>query len=72
MNKRLLEAQMKAHGDIGSSLAEYIGISRTSLSAKMNERNGAGFTQKEISRIKERYQLTAKEVDEIFFAEMVS
>lgn len=72
MNKRKLEAKMKMYGDIGRTLASYIGISRTTLSAKMNETNGAEFTQGEISKIKERYNLTAEEVDDIFFATKVS
>ena len=72
MNKKLLEARMKLHGDIGKTLAMHIGIARTTLSNKMNETNGAEFTQREISKIKERYSLTAEEVDEIFFASKVS
>ena len=72
MNKKLLEAKMKLHGDIGKTLAMHIGIARTTLSNKMNERNGAESTQREISKIKERYSLTAEEVDEIFFASKVS
>jgi hypothetical protein len=38
------------------------------LNAKINS-NGAEFTQKEIAFIKGRYNLTAAEVDAIFFAE---
>lgn len=72
MNKKLLEAKMKLHGDIGKTLAMHIGIARTTLSNKMNETNGAEFTQREISKIKERYSLTAEEVDEIFFASKAS
>ena len=72
MNKKLLEAKMKLFGDIGSTLAMYIGIARTTLSNKMNETNGAEFTQGEIAKIKERYNLTAEEVDEIFFTTKVS
>ena len=72
MNKKLLEAKMKLHGDIGKTLAMHIGIARTTLSNKMNETNGAEFTQRDISKIKERYSLTAEEVDEIFFASKVS
>ena len=43
---------MKLHGDIGKTLAMHIGIARTTLSNKMNETNGAEFTQREISKIK--------------------
>ena len=72
MNKKLLEAKMKLHGDIGKTLAMHIGSARTTLSNKMNETNGAEFTQREKKKIKERYSLTAEEVDEIFFASKVS
>lgn len=70
MNKALLESKMKLFGDTGGSLADYIGISRSTLSAKINEK--AEFTQKEISMIKMRYELTAEEVDGIFFTLNVS
>lgn len=72
MNKNRLEAVMKLHGDIGSTLAEYLGIARGTFSAKLNETNGAEFTQSEIVKIKQRYELTPQEVDDIFFAEKVS
>ena len=48
------------------------GKSRTTLSNKMNETNGAEFTQGEIAKIKERYNVTTEEVDEIFFTTKVS
>lgn len=70
MNKALLESKMKLYGDTGGSLADYLGISRSTLSAKINEK--AEFTQKEISLIKTRYELSADEVDGIFFTQIVS
>ena len=70
MKKNLLEAKMKIYGDTQSSLAEAIGISVQALNYKMN---GKGeFTMGEIQKIKERYHLTAEEVDEIFFSQTVS
>lgn len=72
MNKRLLEAEMKLHGDTGQILSEYLGIARSTFSAKINEANGAEFTQKEICLIKKRYSLDAESVDKIFFSEKVS
>lgn len=68
MNKQALKAKMVLHGDTGITLAEALGISRATLSAKINEKNGAGFNQGEISVIKNRYSLTPEEVDYIFFA----
>ena len=72
MNKRKLVSFMKLYGDTGSSLAEYLGIVRSTFSAKLNESNGAEFTQGEISMIKNRYNLSAEQVDDTFFNEKVS
>ena len=72
INKRELEAEMKRHGDTGGSLALFLGIARSTFSAKLNETNGAEFTQGEIARIKERYSLDPDSVINIFFAEKVS
>lgn len=72
MNKLLLESIMKLNADTGRTLSEYLGISRCTFSAKLNERNGAEFTQGEISMIKEKYKLSAEEVDKIFFDRFVS
>lgn len=66
MNKNALESKMKLYGDNQERLAEALGLTRTSLNAKINSRN-ASFTQQEISMIKTRYQLSASEVDNIFF-----
>ena len=68
MNKLRLESVMKIHGDTGTSLAVYLGMARTTFSAKINERNGAEFTQGEISAIKEKYKLTPEDIVNIFFA----
>lgn len=72
MNKNKLESVMKLHGDTGTSLSTYLGIARSTFSAKLNETNGAEFTQGEISSIKEKYNLVAEEVVEIFFETKVS
>ena len=67
MNKLKLESIMRLHGDTGTSLAVFLGMARSTFSAKINETNGAEFTQGEISAIKQKYSLTASDVDEIFF-----
>ena len=72
MQKRELEAVMKRHGDTGGDLAHYLGITRQTFSAKLNEKRGSEFTQGEISKIKERYNLSADSVVAIFFASQVS
>lgn len=70
MRKNLLQAKMKIYNDTGETLAEYLGINKSTLSAKMNGHKD--FTQGEIRKIKIRYNLTAEEVDSIFFADEVS
>ena len=68
MNKLKLESIMKLHGDTGTSLANYLGMARSTFSAKINETNGAEFTQKEISKISEKYSLNADDAEAVFFA----
>ena len=68
MNDAMLRAKMVLHGDSSADLAEYLGISRQTISAKINETNGAEFTQQEIRKIINRYGLTESETCEIFFA----
>ena len=63
----MLVSKIKLHGDRNEDLAKYIGISATRFSAKLNETDGAEFTQGEIKAIKEKYNLTGEEVDAIFF-----
>lgn len=72
MNSNKLRAVMVLNGDTGGMLAKVLGISHTRFSAKLNERNGAEFTQSEIQAIKERYGLTAEQIDDIFFNIKVS
>ena len=68
MNSNLLKAVIKKHGETQADLAEALGLSLSNLNDKINAKS-ASFRQSEIIAIKERYKLTAKEVDEIFFAE---
>ena len=72
MNKLSLESVMKKYGDTQESLAEYLGMTRTSFNKKINERDGASFTQPEIKAIKDKYELSADELNKIFFTEKVS
>lgn len=67
MNKKYLRSKMVLYGDTVNLLAKYLCISSSRLSAKINEYDGAEFTQKEIDAIKCRYNLTADEVCLIFF-----
>ena len=67
MNKNLLKSVMVLHDDTQERLAEYLNISSGTLSLKINETNGAEFTQGEIKKIIERYDLTAEDTEKIFF-----
>lgn len=68
MNKVKLKALIILHGETGAILAKEIGISPQRFSAKLNETNGAEFTQSEIAKIKVRYKLSAEQMEEIFFS----
>lgn len=68
MNKQKLRAVMVEFGDTQGDLAEALGVGLSTLNAKINEYGTAQFRQSEIAFIKERYNLTASAVDEIFFS----
>ncbi|AFM69533.1 hypothetical protein [Enterococcus hirae] len=72
MNKEKLRSIIVLNGENQNVLSLFMGITPQSFSGKINERNGAEFTQSEIKLIKDRYNLTAEEVDEIFFSHFVS
>lgn len=65
MNKSELKAKMIINNDTGIILAKALGISETTLSAKLNGK--AEFTRSEMEKIKLRYRLSADEIDSIFF-----
>jgi len=69
MNCNELKVEMMRHNDTGDTLASALNITRSSLSNKMNGTNNREFTQREISIIKERYELTDTRLIEIFFAD---
>jgi antitoxin component HigA of HigAB toxin-antitoxin module len=66
MNKNLLKSIMALHNDTNKDLAKLLGKSKQSISNKINEK-GTEFTQGEIAKIKEKYNLTAEQVEAIFF-----
>lgn len=67
MNKALLRSKMVLFGDTNRTLSDALNISQNRFSMKINETSGAEFKKKEITAIKERYELTAQEVTDIFF-----
>ena len=66
MNTAMLRSIMVLHGDTNEDLAVYLGITAQSVSAKINEK-GTEFKQGEIAKIRDRYNLTADQVEAIFF-----
>jgi len=72
MNKNLFESHMKRFGDTQQSLASAMGISLSRLNAKINEREGAEFTQTEIEFIAKRYSMSGRELVAVFFDPKVS
>lgn len=72
MNTALLKSVMVRFGDTQSDLANVLNLSLSRTNAKLHERNGAEFTQKEIAVIIRRYNLTPAEYTAIFFATQLS
>lgn len=66
MNTNMLKGKMVENGDTQAQLAQAIGICASNLNDKINGK--ASFRQDEIAIIKNRYHLTAVEVDAIFFS----
>ncbi len=67
MNKNMYRSKMVLHGDTNSTVANALGISPQRNSAKVNGTHGAEYTCGEIAILRERWNLSAHEVDEIFF-----
>ena len=67
MDTARLKAKIVLHGENHGILANALGITQQTFSAKINAKKGAEFTQSEIGAIKQRYHLTENEVDQIFF-----
>lgn len=68
-NGRLLRASAIANGFTTGSLAESIGLSRQSMSYKLNNRRK--FTVDEIKAISEKLNLSLEEKEAIFFGNAV-
>lgn len=63
--KNKLKGIMIYNNDTQENLSKALGLAVATLSYKMNGRTE--FTRQEIAKIKERYNLTAEELDDIFF-----
>ena len=71
MDIQRLKAIMVLHDESVRDLADVIGLSPSSVYRKLDGVCGE-FTQGEIAKIKAHYDLTAEQVDQIFFAKLVS
>lgn len=67
MNSVLFRSIMVLNNDTNKTLAEYLNCSEQTVCNKINE-NGTEFRQGEIAMIKKRYNLTAEQISDIFFA----
>jgi DNA-binding XRE family transcriptional regulator len=65
IDSKLLRSKMVLFGDTTESLAEVLGISRQTLSAKINGK--IDFWQSEMKIIIVRYDLTPEETHQMFF-----
>lgn len=65
MENRKLLSIMALHGDTYESLADSMGIHRVTLSKKIQGKGD--FTQTEMCKIKERYNLSDEEFAQVFF-----
>ena len=72
MNIKLFKSKMVLAGDTNASLALALGITPQTNSAKLNGTHGSEYTRREIELIRNRWNLTAEEIDLIFFANEVS
>jgi len=70
MNTSNLKAAMAKHNDTQEKLAEFLGLQVSGVNARINGR--VEFRRSEINAIRERYDLSAEETIDIFFADGVS
>lgn len=70
MNSNMLKSVIVKNGDTQERLAEAMGLQTSALNQRINGK--IEFRRNEINFIKNRYQLSADEVDVIFFEELVS
>lgn len=67
MNKTKFKIMLLEHHETQERLAKALGVTGTTLSYKVTGQSE--FTQSEIRKIKERYNLTPDQVDKIFFTD---
>lgn len=66
MNKNALVAMLAEHGDNLAKLARLLGISPSTVSKKVKDEDHS-FSISQMKVIKSHYQLSAEDMDRIFF-----
>lgn len=67
MNTQELKAEIVRHNETSRILAEIVGVTHPTFSAKINGK--AEFTRSEIATIRKHYNLSSDRVVDIFFAD---
>ena len=67
VDKKKYKSKMALFGDTNKTTADALGITPQTNSSNLNNTNGADYTRGEIAILKARWNLTAEEIDEIFF-----
>lgn len=67
MNGNILRGKFREKGMTQADVAKKIGISLSRFNAKLNEAGGAEFTLGEALLLKRLFDLSAEQMDEIFF-----
>ena len=69
INTHLLRYLIAKNGDTTEALAIDLGISRTSLSSKINNKNE--FKLSEVQKIIEKYKMTCTQAQDTFFMKFI-
>lgn len=72
MDSNKLKGLIISNGLKIQDVAKILDINKSTFSNKMYERNNQQFTQKEMMKIKERFNLSSEEFIDIFFSKKVS
>lgn len=70
MNTKLLKSVMVLRGDTQETLAKSLGLPQSALSSRIA--GAVDFRRAEIEQIAKRYELTAKDIQAIFFTNLVT
>lgn len=72
MDKQYLRSLMALHKDNNSTLSEYLGMSKATVSYKINEKKNYAFDKAEMEAIRDKYDLNNDDFIKLFFNKKVS